>query len=127
VTALNDILDVLEPEAITQDEWAALRPATPVPLPSLRPEPLVTPAPVGDQEWIALGNCRDVDTALFFPPRGGNFEAPKAVCAGCVVRAECLTHALDHPEHHGIWGGTSERERRALRRARRRARAEQTG
>ena len=43
---------------------------------------------------------------------------PKAVCASCQVREECLAHALRWPfEKHGIWGGTSERERRVMRRA----------
>ncbi|KOV41956.1 WhiB family transcriptional regulator [Streptomyces sp. H036] len=42
----------------------------------------------------------------------------KAVCAGCPVRTECLAHALDHRIEHGIWGGMTERERRALLRRR---------
>jgi len=36
------------------------------------------------------------------------------VCTGCPVRAQCLEHALAHDERYGVWGGTSERERRRL-------------
>jgi WhiB family redox-sensing transcriptional regulator len=38
----------------------------------------------------------------------------KALCTGCPVRTECLAHALDHRIEHGVWGGMTERERRAL-------------
>jgi len=39
----------------------------------------------------------------------------------CEVRPECLNDALQRREAHGIWGGLSERERRALARQRRAA------
>ncbi len=39
----------------------------------------------------------------------------------CAVRQMCLEHALVHREHEGIWGGTTERERRRLIRQRRRS------
>ena len=39
------------------------------------------------------------------------------MCAGCPVRAQCLEHALAHDERFGVWGGTSERERRRLKAA----------
>ncbi|HEY1914164.1 MAG TPA: WhiB family transcriptional regulator [Streptosporangiaceae bacterium] len=42
-----------------------------------------------------------------------------AVCAVCPVRAECLELSLrlwEGSGHHGIWGGTLETERQALRR-----------
>ena len=35
-----------------------------------------------------------------------------AVCAQCVVRDECLQHAVDNNERYGIWGGLTDRERR---------------
>jgi WhiB family redox-sensing transcriptional regulator len=43
----------------------------------------------------------------------------KAVCAGCPVRPECLAFALQR-DLHGIWGATTEDERRLMRRADRR-------
>ena len=73
-----------------------------------------------DLAWRELGNCVGVDPDLFFGGRGDNksHAAAKAVCAGCEVRDECLAYALDNDERFGIWGGLSERQRRALRRER---------
>jgi WhiB family redox-sensing transcriptional regulator len=68
--------------------------------------------------WHADAACRGRGTAAFFPGRGQNetCASAKAICAGCPVRAECLDDALAHGEKVGNWGGTSERERRRLRR-----------
>lgn len=69
--------------------------------------------------FMDLGSCRGSDPDVFFPDRGESLEPAKAICAECIVRDECLEYALDNRERFGIWGGTSERERRRLRRARR--------
>lgn len=76
----------------------------------LRVEPDAAPG------WLAQAKCSGVDPDLFFPGRGVDTKTPKAICAGCPVRAECLDHAMSRNEKHGIWGGTSERERRRMRR-----------
>jgi WhiB family redox-sensing transcriptional regulator len=69
--------------------------------------------------WHRDAACREyVGLVEFFPERGVSAEPAKAVCAGCLVREECLEYALALGEKFGIWGGTSERERRALRRGR---------
>ena len=78
---------------------------------------VTAPARVG---WRHGALCAQTDLELFFPPRGNQNRAAKAVCAQCPVCAECLDYALTHRESYGIWGGTTERERRALA-ARRRA------
>jgi len=72
-----------------------------------------------DRGWMAAANCQGVDPDLFYPKRGEPSAEAKRVCAGCLVREVCLEHALATGEHHGIWGGVSERERRRLRRGRR--------
>jgi WhiB family transcriptional regulator, redox-sensing transcriptional regulator len=77
--------------------------------------------PVNDDGWFALANCKGLDTNLFHPLRGASTKEPKAVCAACVVRSECLEYALAHGITAGCWGGTSERERRRIRRERRRS------
>lgn len=42
----------------------------------------------------------------------------------CAVQAECLKYAIDLGEEHGVWGGTTEAERRPLlRKERKRRRA----
>ena len=76
-------------------------------------------------DWQANARCAEVDPEIFFPERGGSSKAARAVCAQCEVRDKCLEYALNNKEQFGIWGGTSERERRRLRkeRARRRLRA----
>ena len=45
----------------------------------------------------------------------------KAICADCPVRQACLEHALAHREREGVWGGTTERERRRIVRQRRKS------
>ncbi|MFE7779455.1 WhiB family transcriptional regulator, partial [Streptomyces sp. NPDC057445] len=42
----------------------------------------------------------------------------KAVCLGCPVQTECLAEALDNRIQFGVWGGMTEKERRALLRRR---------
>lgn len=74
-------------------------------------------------DWRSLGACRHEDPELFFPvvPTGPGLvqiDRAKAVCARCEVRAECLRFAVETVQDHGVWGGTSEEERRALRRVR---------
>jgi WhiB family redox-sensing transcriptional regulator len=46
------------------------------------------------------------------------YEKAKAICDICPVKKECLEYALALPANwcEGIWGGTTERERRWLRR-----------
>lgn len=75
------------------------------------------------EDWQSQANCLGVDPDLFFPERGASTAEAKAVCAGCVVREQCLEYALANGEKFGIWGGTSERERRVIRRERSKKRA----
>ena len=67
------------------------------------------------QPWMADANCAGVDPELFFPQRGESTVEAKAVCRACPVRAQCLDYALSINERNGIWGGTSERQRRTIR------------
>lgn len=76
------------------------------------------PDPTLDTSWMDVAECKGMDADLFHPARGGDTYAAKAVCVECLVRVECLEYALANNEKVGIWGGTSERERRALRRER---------
>ncbi|GGJ90494.1 hypothetical protein GCM10011583_22380 [Streptomyces camponoticapitis] len=68
-------------------------------------------------EWSARGACRAVDPDTLFV-QGQEQNRAKSVCLGCPVRTECLAHALDNREEFGVWGGMTERERRALLRRR---------
>jgi WhiB family transcriptional regulator, redox-sensing transcriptional regulator len=78
-------------------------------------------------EWVRRARCKDEDPDLFFPvgTTGSSSlqtEMAKAICGLCEVRPECLEWALATGQDSGVWGGLSEDERRALRRARRRRR-----
>ena len=75
-------------------------------------------------EWQTAGACRTGNpemTRLFFPQRGESTRPAKAVCRTCPVMEQCREHALVNNEKHGIWGGMSERERRAERKRRKAA------
>ncbi|WP_236789095.1 WhiB family transcriptional regulator [Amycolatopsis sp. GM8] len=70
-------------------------------------------------DWQEQAACRDEDPELFFPvsqmgPGARQVAQAKAVCARCPVRAECLQYALDAGLDHGIFGGTTDTERRKL-------------
>ena len=72
-------------------------------------------------DWRDNSACRDTDPDLFFPvgttgPAIEQIENAKAVCRVCDVQKSCLEYALVTNQDSGIWGGTSEEERRALRR-----------
>lgn len=69
-------------------------------------------------EWNARAACRGEPRATFFLSLGGSPKRAKALCSICPVQDECLAHALADSELAGIWGGTSARERNALRKNR---------
>ena len=76
----------------------------------------VSPDDVEELTWQDRALCAQTDPEAFFPEKGGSTREAKRVCRSCEVRAECLEYALEHDERFGIWGGTSERERRRLKR-----------
>ncbi len=76
--------------------------------------PTTTASP---QAWRSLAGCVDADPEDFFPERGQSTAAALRVCAACPVRSDCLSWALDNRVRFGVWGGTTEYERRALERA----------
>jgi WhiB family redox-sensing transcriptional regulator len=72
-----------------------------------------------DTDWMAGGKCADTPPATFFPSDGVGVDAARRICADCPVRSPCLEYALANRIDHGVWGGTSERERRRILRRRR--------
>jgi WhiB family redox-sensing transcriptional regulator len=71
--------------------------------------------------WREHAACRHEDPELFFPvgtsgPAAHQTEQAKAVCRTCPAREPCLQWALETGQSIGVWGGTSETERRALKR-----------
>lgn len=64
-------------------------------------------------EWVAYARCASEDSDGLFEQGPVQREA-RHVCVECVVRLECLSNALDKRENFGVWGGLTERERRAI-------------
>lgn len=75
-------------------------------------------------DWREQAACRHSAPELFFPigstgPAVSQIESAKAVCRTCEACSACLAFALATNQESGVWGGTSEDERRKLRRGRR--------
>ncbi|MGH3276880.1 MAG: WhiB family transcriptional regulator [Streptosporangiaceae bacterium] len=66
---------------------------------------------------VARAACRGTDPDELFV-QGAAQNRAKLICRGCQVRTECLADALDGAIEFGVWGGMTERERRALLRRR---------
>ncbi|WP_017573260.1 WhiB family transcriptional regulator [Nocardiopsis halotolerans] len=64
-------------------------------------------------QWTTRALCRRVDPDALFVQGAAQHRA-KLICRDCPVRTECLADALDNRIEFGVWGGMTERERRAL-------------
>ena len=69
------------------------------------------------EDWAAKASCKDTGLDMMFV-RGAEQNKAKQLCTGCPVKTECLAEALDNQIEWGVWGGMTERERRALQRRR---------
>lgn len=88
------------------------------------------------EDWVSKARCRGMDPNIFMPEPGDSTAEIKEICNGkmykrfnrdkqrnelvgeppCPVRGQCLQYAMELPgKVVGIFGGTSEKERRALR------------
>jgi WhiB family redox-sensing transcriptional regulator len=63
-------------------------------------------------EWASRGACKATEADELFV-QGSAQNRAKQICGGCPVRTECLADALDSRIEFGVWGGMTERERRA--------------
>jgi WhiB family redox-sensing transcriptional regulator len=77
--------------------------------------PTTTPtSQPADDDWWLRAACRgSVNPDMFFPTQGRPEPERVELCQGCPVRADCLREGLDTGSK-GIWGGTTERQRRKL-------------
>lgn len=69
--------------------------------------------------WMEDAACLGLEVELFFPTGGtpdGTTRLVRAMCAACPVSADCLDYAMEREAgdntRHGIWGGTTPRQRR---------------
>jgi WhiB family redox-sensing transcriptional regulator len=70
-----------------------------------------------NDQWTTAALCRGSAPDELFV-KGAEQHKAKQVCAACPVRTECLAEALDNRIEWGVWGGLTERERRAVLRKR---------
>jgi WhiB family redox-sensing transcriptional regulator len=78
------------------------------------------PTPVVEAwDWQVEGNCRNLDSGVFFHPdgergfaRADRIANAKRICQSCPVIVQCRHHALTVEEPFGVWGGLDETERR---------------
>lgn len=66
-----------------------------------------------NEQWVRKGQCQRGPLDAMYV-RGAAQHQAKRLCQGCPVRTECLSEALDHRIEWGVWGGMTERERRAV-------------
>ena len=89
----------VEDGPVTDDDLAAGRP--------------LQASPLGNAEWTLRAVCVGVDPDALFVTGAAQRDAAK-VCQACPVRLECLADALDNQIEYGVWGGMTERQRRAV-------------
>ncbi|WP_285442783.1 WhiB family transcriptional regulator [Streptomyces sp. ISL-12] len=70
-----------------------------------------------DLAWQQEALCAQTGADFFFPEPGSSVREAKRICGLCPTRSACLEFALSNDERFGVWGGLSEKERLALRRA----------
>ena len=83
---------------------------------------ILPPNPAPPDFWQDRAACFGVDPDIFFPigstgPALEQIETARRICTACEVNDECLEFALATNQEAGVWGGTTEEERRKLRKA----------
>lgn len=77
---------------------------------------------IDPEDWQLAAACRGRQEIFFTPDEFAESRVDrrrregraKAICGTCQVRIECLTEAMQSEERFGVWGGLTERERKAL-------------
>ncbi|MFE1194009.1 WhiB family transcriptional regulator [Streptomyces olivaceoviridis] len=70
-------------------------------------------------EWQAEAACRGMDSSVFFSPPGERGSARRRreqraqeICRQCPVRVPCAGFAATSDQRYGVWGGSTEADRR---------------
>lgn len=69
-----------------------------------------------DMGWALQARCRGLDPEQFFVRGAAQAREAARICQRCDVKEPCLRYALDHEIDFGVWGGLTERQRRAYQR-----------
>lgn len=69
--------------------------------------------PMSDIDW-KKALCLRHDPELFFADDADIATQAVAICDHCPIVHDCLTWAITKPEKYGVWGGTTEKDRKTL-------------
>lgn len=69
---------------------------------------------MSNPEWQLHAACASTTLDIFYSSEHTDVHEAVAVCRRCPVRRPCLEAAIERAEWFGVWGGTTERERRRL-------------
>ena len=72
--------------------------------------------PMPPDMWQDRAACFGIDPDIFFPVSEEEAGPALAFCNGCRFRETCLAWALKSGERYGVWGGTTEQQRRRIQR-----------
>jgi WhiB family transcriptional regulator, redox-sensing transcriptional regulator len=64
--------------------------------------------------WQELSACYGLDPEVFVPTTEEEAGLALSYCSVCQVREVCLAWAVRNGERYGVWGGTTEQQRRRL-------------
>lgn len=67
-------------------------------------------------DWTEQARCRGVDPDQFFVRGAAQARQALKLCNRCTVKEQCLQYAVDNGIDFGVWGGLTERQRRAYQR-----------
>src|ERR1700749_4199175 len=67
----------------------------------------------GRLAWVSKARCRSTDPDELFVSGAAQRKAA-VICRYCPVIGECAADSLDNRVEFGVWGGMTERQRRAL-------------
>jgi WhiB family redox-sensing transcriptional regulator len=67
-----------------------------------------------ERPWVVYSACKNADPSIFFAATRADERSALAICGTCTVSRECLDFAVETRERFGVWGGTSERDRRKM-------------
>ena len=69
-------------------------------------------------DWILQAACRGQGPDEFVRGPKSDYGTIRVLCGTCPVRRDCLEYALSDESLTGLWGGTTDTERRMIRRRR---------
>lgn len=67
-----------------------------------------------ERPWAVYAACKSEKSLIFFPQSKDEERRALAICNICPVMEDCLDHAFETSERFGVWGGTTEKQRRRL-------------